>query len=564
MEKLGDKNTARSMAIANDVPVVPGSDGLVETDARRRSMAAREIGFPVLIKATAGGGGKGMRVAEDEAALPAALSQARTEAEAAFGNGGVYMERFVGKPRHIEVQVIADQHGNVCHLFERDCSVQRRHQKLIEEAPSPNLPEKQRQEICEAAVRMIRGAEYSNAGTVEFIVDSDNNFFFIEVNARIQVEHPVSEMITGVDLIKEQIRVAAGEKLSFAQQDLKCIGHAIECRINAEDPDHNFQPKPGQDQSAVRARRPGGPIRLACLRRIHRSAKLRFDDRQVDCAPPHASGSDRDDATGTGGNAGRWNCDDRLIPRQGLTASRVCLGQHTTQSLSNANFLANVMPTIVEPFALLLALLPLIGYLVVFSLIRLSGHALVTTGGRELAALAFAVSGMVVVGPIELFFPRAAATVLVPKCGLRLAIFYCLCVTLIALTSRPKLVVYGRTPAETFGPLLAAALQIDPEASGDADTLQVSLPASGVRLRADGQRLSDYTEVLSFEPNLSPQFWNRLISGLRRELERSKATRPRQGYTMLLTACVLTGLMIWQSFGNQELVVQGFKEWLWR
>ncbi len=245
MEKLGDKNTARSMAIASDVPVVPGSDGLIENDSTAIEVA-RQIGFPVLIKATAGGGGKGMRVAEDEASLRTAIGQARTEALAAFGNGGVYLERYVGSPRHIEVQVIADKHGNVCHLYERDCSVQRRHQKLIEEAPSPNLPEKRRKEICDAAVRMIRGADYSNAATVEFIVDSDDNYFFIEVNARIQVEHPVSEMITGVDLIKEQLRVAAGEKLSFSQAEIRCIGHAIECRINAENPNKNFQPNPGK------------------------------------------------------------------------------------------------------------------------------------------------------------------------------------------------------------------------------------------------------------------------------------------------------------------------------
>ncbi len=245
MDKLGDKNTARSMAVANDVPVVPGSDGLIE-DNNTATEVAREIGFPVLIKATAGGGGKGMRVAEDESSLITALSQARAEAVAAFGNGGVYLERYVGNPRHIEVQVIADNHGNVCHLFERDCSVQRRHQKLIEEAPSPNLPKEQRKEICEAAVRMIRGASYSNAGTVEFIVDEENNFYFIEVNARIQVEHPVTEMITGVDLIKEQIRVAAGQPLSFRQQDIQCIGASIECRINAENPDKNFQPNPGK------------------------------------------------------------------------------------------------------------------------------------------------------------------------------------------------------------------------------------------------------------------------------------------------------------------------------
>jgi acetyl-CoA carboxylase biotin carboxylase subunit len=245
MEKLGDKNTARAMAVASNVPVVPGSAGLVETDSEALEIA-REIGFPVLIKATAGGGGKGMRVAESEEMLVAAVNQARTEAQAAFGNGGVYLERYVANPRHIEVQVIADNHGNVVHLYERDCSVQRRHQKLIEEAPSPNLPALQRKEICDAAVRMIRGADYSNAGTVEFIVDENDEFFFIEVNARIQVEHPVSEMITGVDLIKAQITVAANEPLGFSQDDIQCSGHAIECRINAENPDLNFQPNPGK------------------------------------------------------------------------------------------------------------------------------------------------------------------------------------------------------------------------------------------------------------------------------------------------------------------------------
>ena len=254
MEKLGDKNTARSMAIANDVPVVPGSDGLIEDDASAIE-AADKIGYPVLIKATAGGGGKGMRVAEDRESLVASVNAARNEAQAAFGNGGVYLERYVGRPRHIEVQVIADTHGNVCHLMERDCSVQRRHQKLIEEAPSPNLPEDRRVEICAAAVRMIRGANYSNAGTVEFIVDQNDDFFFIEVNARIQVEHPVSEMISGIDLIKEQIRVAAGLPLSFAQDDIQCNGHAIECRINAENPDKNFQPSAG---TITRFYAPGG------------------------------------------------------------------------------------------------------------------------------------------------------------------------------------------------------------------------------------------------------------------------------------------------------------------
>ncbi len=254
MEKLGDKNTARAMAVASGVPVVPGSDGLIDDDATAITVA-REIGFPVLIKATAGGGGKGMRVAEDESCLARAMGQARAEAQAAFGNGGVYLEHYVQNPRHVEVQVIADHHGNVCHLFERDCSVQRRHQKLIEESPSPSLSEDRRGAICDAAVRMIRGADYSNAGTVEFIVDEHDEFYFIEVNARIQVEHPVTEMVTGIDLIKEQIRVAAGEPLSFRQQDVTCTGAAIECRINAENPDRNFQPNPGTIKSLFT---PGG------------------------------------------------------------------------------------------------------------------------------------------------------------------------------------------------------------------------------------------------------------------------------------------------------------------
>jgi acetyl-CoA carboxylase biotin carboxylase subunit len=248
MEKLGDKNTAREMAIAAGVPVVPGSDGLIESeeDAIR---SARKIGFPVLIKATAGGGGKGMRVAIDEASLQNAVAQAQTEAKAAFGNPGVYLERYIDRPRHVEVQIIADQHGNVVHLHERDCSVQRRHQKLIEESPSPRLPEATRKAMCDAAVRMVKQANYHNAATVEFIVDQQDDFYFIEVNARIQVEHPVSEMISGVDLIKTQILVAAGQKLPFTQSEIKPRGAAIECRINAEDPDRNFQPCPGKIQT---------------------------------------------------------------------------------------------------------------------------------------------------------------------------------------------------------------------------------------------------------------------------------------------------------------------------
>jgi acetyl-CoA carboxylase biotin carboxylase subunit len=255
MNALGDKNTARSMARKANVPVVPGSAGLI-TEDDEAVRVAREIGFPVLIKATAGGGGKGMRVAANDLALKAALQQARTEAQAAFGNAGVYLEKFIERPRHVEVQIIADHHGNVCHLFERECSTQRRHQKLIEESPAPRLPQDRRIAMCEAAVRLIRACNYTNAGTVEFIVDQQNNFYFIEVNARIQVEHPVTEAITGIDLIKSQIRVAAGLPLSFKQEDIQPQGAAIECRINAEDPAKNFQPCPGKITQLFA---PGGP-----------------------------------------------------------------------------------------------------------------------------------------------------------------------------------------------------------------------------------------------------------------------------------------------------------------
>ncbi|EAQ81237.1 acetyl-CoA carboxylase biotin carboxylase subunit [Blastopirellula marina] len=255
MLRLGDKNEARKMARAAEVPVVPGSDGLIE-DHEEALKTAHEIGFPVLIKATAGGGGKGMRVAANDLVLKTALQQAQNEAQAAFGNGGVYLEKYVEHPRHVEVQVVADHHGNVVHLFERECSTQRRHQKLIEESPAPNLSAKTRDAICAAAVRMIQGADYTNAGTVEFIVDKDENFYFIEVNARIQVEHPVTEMVTGVDLIQTQIRIAAGERLPFTQDDIQVTGAAIECRINAEDPDRNFMPCPGKIERFIA---PGGP-----------------------------------------------------------------------------------------------------------------------------------------------------------------------------------------------------------------------------------------------------------------------------------------------------------------
>jgi len=254
MERVGDKNSARALAREAGVPTVPGSQGIIGSE-QEAVKVAREIGFPVLLKATAGGGGKGMRVAANDLALASAWQQASAEAQAAFGNPGIYIEKYIERPRHVEIQILGDQHGNVFHLWERDCSTQRRHQKLIEESPSPRLPQAIRQTMADAAVRLAKTANYFSAGTVEFIVDQQDNFYFIEVNARIQVEHPVSEMVTGIDLLKAQIRVAAGEKLDLEEEDITPRGHAIECRINAEDPAHNFRPNPGRIDRIIA---PGG------------------------------------------------------------------------------------------------------------------------------------------------------------------------------------------------------------------------------------------------------------------------------------------------------------------
>ena len=254
MALVGDKNSARALAREAGVPCVPGSDGIVANEQEAVTIA-RSIGFPVLLKATAGGGGKGMRVASNEQGLSPAWRQASAEALAAFGNPGIYIERYVERPRHVEVQILGDTHGTLLHLWERDCSTQRRHQKLIEESPSPRLAEKTRRSMCEAAVRLAKKAGYHSAGTVEFIVDQEGNFYFIEINARIQVEHPVSEMVTGIDLVKAQIRVAAGEKLGLKQDDIVVRGVAIECRINAEDPANGFRPCPGRIDRIIA---PGG------------------------------------------------------------------------------------------------------------------------------------------------------------------------------------------------------------------------------------------------------------------------------------------------------------------
>ncbi|ERN41210.1 acetyl-CoA carboxylase, biotin carboxylase subunit [Rubidibacter lacunae KORDI 51-2] len=255
IRSMGDKSTARETMIRAGVPVVPGSDGLLDTEAHAHK-AARAIGYPVMLKATAGGGGRGMRLVRDEGDLVRLYRAARGESEAAFGNGGVYLEKFVDRPRHIEFQILADCHGNVVHLGERDCSIQRRHQKLLEEAPSPVLSEDLRAQMGAAAVRAAQAIGYTGAGTVEFLLDSEGNFYFMEMNTRIQVEHPVTEMVTGLDLIAEQVRIAQGEELSFTQADVQVRGHAIECRINAEDPDRDFRPQPGRISAYLP---PGGP-----------------------------------------------------------------------------------------------------------------------------------------------------------------------------------------------------------------------------------------------------------------------------------------------------------------
>jgi acetyl-CoA carboxylase, biotin carboxylase subunit len=259
MRRLGNKNEARILAKQVGVPVVPGSEGLI-TNENVALKLAHDMGFPVLIKAAAGGGGRGMRVAHNDLSLKAGLKAAAQEAEKAFKDGSVYLEKYIEQPRHIEVQVLADRHGNVVHLWERECSLQRRHQKLVEESPAPNFPQNVREDICACAVRLVREANYYNAGTCEFLVDKDNRFYFIELNARIQVEHPVTELVTGIDLVREQIRIAAGEKLRFTQNDIVQRGTAIECRINAEDPAADFRPCPG---TITKWRPPGGPgVRL--------------------------------------------------------------------------------------------------------------------------------------------------------------------------------------------------------------------------------------------------------------------------------------------------------------
>lgn len=252
---MGDKSTAKETMQKAGVSTVPGSDGIL-IDENEAVAIADKIGFPLMIKATAGGGGRGMRLVHQAKDLSKLFRAAQGEAEAAFGNPGVYMEKFIERPRHIEFQILADKYGNVIHLGERDCSIQRRHQKLLEEAPSPALNPKLRQKMGEAAVKAAKSIDYIGAGTVEFLLDQSGKFYFMEMNTRIQVEHPVTEAITGLDLIAEQIRIAQGDKLQLTQKQVNFNGHAIECRINAEDPDHNFRPHSGRISGYLP---PGGP-----------------------------------------------------------------------------------------------------------------------------------------------------------------------------------------------------------------------------------------------------------------------------------------------------------------
>ncbi len=255
MKMLGDKVEARRLAKKAEVPISPGSENAIDNEADAMKLASK-IGYPVIIKASAGGGGRGMRVVHNDVSFRSAFGSAKAEAEAAFGNGSVYIEKFIVEPRHVEVQVMADKDGNTVHFYERDCTIQRRHQKMIEESPCPVLDERRREELCQSAIRIVKAAKYVNAATVEFLLDKNEKFYFIEVNTRIQVEHPVTEVVTGHDLIKWQLKIASGEDIDLKQRDIKHRGVAIECRVNAEDPKNNFSPCPGTITKYIQ---PGGP-----------------------------------------------------------------------------------------------------------------------------------------------------------------------------------------------------------------------------------------------------------------------------------------------------------------
>ncbi len=291
IESMGDKSSARETMKSCGVPTVPGSDGCLDT-VEEAAAFAEQVGYPVLIKATAGGGGKGMREVHDPADLAAQYKAARTEAGAAFGNDGVYLEKLVLRPRHVEVQVLADDHGNAVALCERDCSIQRRHQKLLEEAPSPALTDELRRAMGKAALKAVRAVDYRNAGTIEFLLDERGEFYFMEMNTRVQVEHPVTEEITGTDIIKEQLRIAAGEPMSCASRaPFAPAGHAIELRINAEDPAHGFRPCPGTVSAFIPPAGPG--VRVETYLRPGSKISPHYDSL---VAKVIVHGQDRDEA----------------------------------------------------------------------------------------------------------------------------------------------------------------------------------------------------------------------------------------------------------------------------
>ncbi|MBC2580931.1 acetyl-CoA carboxylase biotin carboxylase subunit [Clostridium sp. DJ247] len=247
IENMGNKSNAKEIMVKSEVPVVPGSDGAIK-DEQELLDVVRKIGYPVMIKASAGGGGRGIRIVREEVDLIRSYENAKAESKSAFGDDTIYVEKFIEKPRHVEIQILGDSFGNVVYLGERDCSMQRRNQKVLEEAPSPVMTEELRRSMGETAVRAAKAVNYNNAGTIEFLLDASGNYYFMEMNTRIQVEHPITEMVTGIDLIKEQIKIAAGERLGFTQEDIRISGHAIECRINAEDTSNGFRPCPGKIQ----------------------------------------------------------------------------------------------------------------------------------------------------------------------------------------------------------------------------------------------------------------------------------------------------------------------------
>ncbi len=311
IRRMGDKSTAKETMQKAGVPTVPGSDGLLVSEEEGLK-SAKEIGYPVMIKATAGGGGRGMRLVRSPQEFTKSFRAAQGEAEAAFGNGGVYLEKFIERPRHIEFQILADNYGNVIHLGERDCSIQRRNQKLLEEAPSPALNDELRSKMGEAAVKAAKFINYTGAGTVEFLLDNKGDFYFMEMNTRIQVEHPVTEMITGIDLVVEQIRVAMGEKLSVTQDEVILRGHAIECRINAEDPRPRFSPLSRTYQRLSSPWRPRCSDRFPHLHRLSDTSLLRFVNRKINCLGTRPSYRNQADETRSQGmchyrtNYHRW------------------------------------------------------------------------------------------------------------------------------------------------------------------------------------------------------------------------------------------------------------------